>query len=228
MDLITPVGARTQWEVGGPAPAGASEVRAPEGVVEYEPADMTVTVGAGTPFGMLDALLAEHGQEVPLDPRSRDAHDRRHPRVRPFRHPAPAARTTARPRARSAVRDRLRRAREGWGTDGQERHRLRPAAVVRRITRHARRVEAGDVALPSSCPRRALVHRRRRACLPPAVGAVVGRRARTRVARRRSRRRGDASARLRAARGRTSASRRRAPGPHLGRARACAAMSDVH
>jgi glycolate oxidase FAD binding subunit len=41
--------------------------------MRYEPADMTVTVGAGTPFAMLDALLAEHGQEVPLDPRSADA-----------------------------------------------------------------------------------------------------------------------------------------------------------
>ena len=73
MDLIAPVGARTQWEVGGPPPAGAVEVRAPAGVVEYEPADMTVTVGAGTRFCDLDAVLAEHGQEVPLDPRASDA-----------------------------------------------------------------------------------------------------------------------------------------------------------
>ena len=74
MDLaIAPVGARTQWEVGGPPPAGATEVRAPAGIVEWEPADMTVTVAAGTPFGELDATLATHGQEVALDPRSRDA-----------------------------------------------------------------------------------------------------------------------------------------------------------
>jgi glycolate oxidase FAD binding subunit len=70
MDLIAPVGARTQWEVGGSPPAGATEVHAPSGVVEYEPADMTVTVGARTSFRELDAVLAEHGQEVPLDPRS--------------------------------------------------------------------------------------------------------------------------------------------------------------
>ncbi len=70
MDLIAPVGARTQWEVGGPPVAGASEVRAPDGVIEYEPADMTVTVGAATTFDALDATLAEHGQEVPLDPRA--------------------------------------------------------------------------------------------------------------------------------------------------------------
>jgi glycolate oxidase FAD binding subunit len=65
---IAPVGARTQWEVGGPAPAAAVEVRAPAGVLEYEPADMTITVGAGTSFAALDATLAEHGQECPLDP----------------------------------------------------------------------------------------------------------------------------------------------------------------
>ena len=72
MDLTVPVGARTHWEVGGP-PASGTEWRAPVGIVAYEPADMTVTVGAGTPFCDLDAVLAEHGQEVPLDPRRPDA-----------------------------------------------------------------------------------------------------------------------------------------------------------
>ena len=48
-------------------------MRAPAGVVAYEPADMTVTVGAGTSFAALDATVAEHGQEVPLDPRTRAA-----------------------------------------------------------------------------------------------------------------------------------------------------------
>ncbi|MFM8971904.1 MAG: FAD-binding protein, partial [Actinomycetota bacterium] len=65
---IAPVGSRTQWEIGGPAPVGATEVRAPVGITEWEPADLTVTVGAGTPFTELDAELAERGQEVPLDP----------------------------------------------------------------------------------------------------------------------------------------------------------------
>ncbi len=69
--VVAPVGGRTQWDVGGPAPASsaATEVRAPAGVIRYEPADMTVTVGAGTTFAALDALLAEHGQECALDPR---------------------------------------------------------------------------------------------------------------------------------------------------------------
>jgi FAD/FMN-containing dehydrogenase len=71
---IVPVGARTQWEVAGPPPAGdVQEVRAPGGILAYEPADMTVTVGAGTSFAELDAALAAHGQECPLDPRSPDA-----------------------------------------------------------------------------------------------------------------------------------------------------------
>jgi glycolate oxidase FAD binding subunit len=67
--VVAPAGARTQWEVGGPASEGATEVRAPAGVIRYEPADMTVTVGAGTTFSTLDVLLAERGQECALDPR---------------------------------------------------------------------------------------------------------------------------------------------------------------
>ena len=66
--VVTPVGARTHWEVGGPPPAGAVEVRAPVGVIAYEPADMTITVGAGTSFETVDGVLAEHGQECALDP----------------------------------------------------------------------------------------------------------------------------------------------------------------
>jgi glycolate oxidase FAD binding subunit len=73
VDLITPVGARTQWEVGGPPPSGAEEVRAPAGVIAHEPADMTITVGAGTTFAELRDTLAPHGQEVALDPRDDDA-----------------------------------------------------------------------------------------------------------------------------------------------------------
>lgn len=70
---LAPVGARTQWEVGGPVPAAAVEVRAPSGIVAYEPADMTITVGAGTPYDALDRELEQHGQECALDPRDRAA-----------------------------------------------------------------------------------------------------------------------------------------------------------
>ena len=70
---VTAVGGRTQWDIGGTVDAGAREVRAPVGISAYEPAEMTVRVGAGTTVADLDAALAEHGQMVPLDPRSPDA-----------------------------------------------------------------------------------------------------------------------------------------------------------
>ncbi|MBV8951796.1 MAG: FAD-binding protein [Actinobacteria bacterium] len=68
-DRVIPTGARTQWEIGG-APRGGTEVRAPAGVIRYEPADLTVTVGAGTTVEHLSGVLREHGQECPLDPRA--------------------------------------------------------------------------------------------------------------------------------------------------------------
>jgi len=68
-DAVLPVGARTHWEVGNPPTAGV-EVRAPSGIVAYDPAELTVTVGAGTAVGDLAAVLGEAGQECPLDPRT--------------------------------------------------------------------------------------------------------------------------------------------------------------
>ncbi len=67
-DAVVPVGGRTHWEVGGPVPAGI-EVGAPAGVVSYDPAELTVTVGAGTTVGELAAVLSASGQECVLDPR---------------------------------------------------------------------------------------------------------------------------------------------------------------
>jgi glycolate oxidase FAD binding subunit len=49
---------------------GATEVRAPSGVVSYEPADMTVTVQAATTVAELEAAVSERGQTCLLDPRS--------------------------------------------------------------------------------------------------------------------------------------------------------------
>lgn len=71
-DTVVPVGGRTHWQVGG-APALGTEVSVPAGVVRHDPADLTVTVGAGTSTAELDAVLAEHGQECVLDPRSPEA-----------------------------------------------------------------------------------------------------------------------------------------------------------
>lgn len=61
-------GGRTQWSVGGPPDPAAREVRAPAGVVEYEPAEMVVRVRAGTTVAELEAAVAAGGQQVPLDP----------------------------------------------------------------------------------------------------------------------------------------------------------------
>ena len=65
---VVPVGGRTHWTVGGP-PATGHEVRAPAGIVAHDPADLTVTLGAGTSVATLTNALAEHGQHCPLDPR---------------------------------------------------------------------------------------------------------------------------------------------------------------
>ena len=70
---VAPVGARTHWEVGGEPVPGAVEVHAPRGVAVYDPTDLTVTVGAGTPVRELAAVLGEAAQECALDPRSDDA-----------------------------------------------------------------------------------------------------------------------------------------------------------
>ena len=67
-DPVCPVGGRTQWTVGGRPDAGARQVRAPHGIVAYEPDEMIVRVRAGTSVAELESALAERGQTVPLDP----------------------------------------------------------------------------------------------------------------------------------------------------------------
>ncbi len=67
-DAVVAVGAGTHAGIGGTV-AGATEVTVPGGIVTFEPADMTATVNAGTPFAELAHALAAAGQECPLDPR---------------------------------------------------------------------------------------------------------------------------------------------------------------
>ncbi len=64
---VEPHGSRTHAAIGFPV-SDPTIVRAPSGVVRHDPADLTVTVFAGTPVAELDAVLDEHGQFVPLDP----------------------------------------------------------------------------------------------------------------------------------------------------------------
>ncbi|MBL8775620.1 MAG: FAD-binding protein [Acidimicrobiales bacterium] len=63
---VAVVGGRTAWDVGGEPDADVRLVAAPVGVVEYEPAEMTVRVGAGTPVAALHGVLAEAGQITAL------------------------------------------------------------------------------------------------------------------------------------------------------------------
>jgi glycolate oxidase FAD binding subunit len=46
----------------------ALDLTALDRIVEYEPADLTLTVEAGVTLGGLATRLAEHGQQLPLDP----------------------------------------------------------------------------------------------------------------------------------------------------------------
>ncbi len=63
---VAVVGGRTHWDVGGRCPEDTRLVRAPAGIREFDPADMTIRVGAGTPVEELDAALAEAGQRANL------------------------------------------------------------------------------------------------------------------------------------------------------------------
>lgn len=63
---VAVMGGRTHWEVGGLCPDKTRLVRAPSGVRSFDPADMTIRVGAGTLVEELDAVLAEAGQRANL------------------------------------------------------------------------------------------------------------------------------------------------------------------
>ncbi len=60
-------GGGTHWHLGGRLTVGTREVRAPRGVVVFEPAEMTVLVRAGTTVAELDAALDGSGQQVALE-----------------------------------------------------------------------------------------------------------------------------------------------------------------
>ena len=66
---VVPLGGGT--DPGGEAPSGPFMVLGTErmgGVHDYEPADLTVTAGAGILLGELDGILAARGQWLPVDP----------------------------------------------------------------------------------------------------------------------------------------------------------------
>ncbi|MDH3753466.1 MAG: FAD-binding protein [Acidimicrobiia bacterium] len=64
---VSVAGGRTKWDLGGAVDPAARIVHAPSGVVDHDPAEMIVVVGAGTPLHELDEVLAARGQMVTLD-----------------------------------------------------------------------------------------------------------------------------------------------------------------
>lgn len=66
-DLVTVVGGKTQWGVGGAIDPNARPVSAPVGIYEYTPSEMTLRCGAGTTIGEIQNKLGEHNQMLPVD-----------------------------------------------------------------------------------------------------------------------------------------------------------------
>jgi glycolate oxidase FAD binding subunit len=67
---LIPVAGGTQTGT-HPDPAGAAQpldVRGLQGVVDYDPAELTFTARPGTPLVEIDAMLAANGQHLPFDP----------------------------------------------------------------------------------------------------------------------------------------------------------------
>ncbi len=62
-------GGRTRWGRGGDPAEATRLVRAPTGIVDYTPDEMTVTVRAGTTVADLHATVAERGQRTALPER---------------------------------------------------------------------------------------------------------------------------------------------------------------
>lgn len=67
---VLPVGGGTKPALSR-APSGdvvSIDVSGLSGMLEYDPAELTLTALAGTPVAEIDAALAEHGQYLPFDP----------------------------------------------------------------------------------------------------------------------------------------------------------------
>ncbi len=66
--LFRGAGTKQRWAGRPVDPAVVVDTTGLSGVLSHEPADMTVAVGAGMPLADLQALLAENGQWLALDP----------------------------------------------------------------------------------------------------------------------------------------------------------------
>jgi hypothetical protein len=65
-DWVAVEGSRTRWLVGGEVRDGTRFVRAPSGVIDHQPEEMTVRVGAGTPVEELEGVIGVEGQRTAL------------------------------------------------------------------------------------------------------------------------------------------------------------------
>jgi glycolate oxidase FAD binding subunit len=67
---VTVCGSSTKDRMGGPISASDDTLstRALNQVIEYNPRDLTISVGAGISYCELSSILAEHRQMIPLDP----------------------------------------------------------------------------------------------------------------------------------------------------------------
>lgn len=63
---VAVVGGQTRWQLGGAPESGVRLTKAPTGIVDYSPEEMTVTVRAGTTVAELHAELAAKGQRSAL------------------------------------------------------------------------------------------------------------------------------------------------------------------
>lgn len=66
---VAVAGGRTRWELGGAPAPETRTVRAPSGIISYEPAEMTVHVRAGMPVAEFHEELAAQGQHTALPER---------------------------------------------------------------------------------------------------------------------------------------------------------------
>ena len=71
---VTPIGGGTALNLGNPPERVDIAVSTERltGIIDYEPTDLVLSVGAGARFGDVQAVLAEHGQRLPLDPPGAD------------------------------------------------------------------------------------------------------------------------------------------------------------
>ena len=67
-DCVAVEGGRTHWHYGGPLAPNVRLLRAPAGVVSFEPEEMVVRCGAGTTVAELTEVLTTKGQLCALDP----------------------------------------------------------------------------------------------------------------------------------------------------------------